>query len=740
MADRSRDEASSGGANFGGMSRAAFLKVAGATGVVVTASGGVITLLNSPVKAQAIGEFGPLFVEPIIYVPSEFARNGKTRVNRPSTDIEDDCIERENKEGQTFSFCKPAAGQNGLLPDGRFLYMNALEGTEDNERIAFDADTFIQNDQSRVLKINYTNNKKSQWLRPKRPTGGVEETPTELIPGLTVSDDEKYNNGAFFCAHQCHLPNGCVLVVGGTLWYQEGPGTPADPLELEGLNASRFFDYKLNKWVQTNDMNIGRWYPAVIPLPNGDPLVMGGVFKLVKPVYVPPEESGEPQTLDSGGNVREVERFDLASGEWVDQGEGARKSLPLMPRIHLLPNGHVSYNGAGQAFNPLGQDPEQPTWNFVATFDPEAQLWIETGLLAGTGSSFPGSKLSTTEVPLMLEPDDDGNYTKLEILNGGGTSGLGVLTNPGSFFPNNHSRIDTFDTTKAPDEVGYYTSEDTDTMFSPTPAPDAPELSEITPDLSELPGGLELPGELPELPVTFGLGRWYGDAVLLPDGKVFVSSGGDRDEVVFPGNEFPILECEVFDRDDKSDHPNGSWKVVGEQTRARTYHNTNSLLPTGQILIGGHAPIPFGYVSHDSDVIPGTRNEDGRDPTFQIWDPPYISDRNRPKINVKNNGSGKPLRAEVGGRLTVPTSDGADVEDVVIMKIPSTTHINDTEQRGLVLPVIRRNRSGVTARMPKTLAELGGPGFYLAFIRNADKVPSEGVFVKVPKRGPVTSS
>lgn len=377
----------------------------------------------------------------------------------------------------------------------------------------------------------------------------------------------------------------------------------------------------------------------------------------------------------------------------------------------------------------------QATWNFVATYDPEAKQWNETGIIAGTGSSFPGSKLSTTETPLLLEPDGDGNYTKFELLNGGGTSGLGALTNPGSIFPNNHSRIDTFDITLPLNEGGY-SSVDTGTMFSPPLAPGAPapEIPDLPPEIPGLPDGT------PPLPDTFGPGRWYGDAVLLPDGKVFVSGGGDRDEVVFPGNEFPVLECELFDREDTTDSPNGSWTVVGQMDRGRTYHNTNLLLPTGQVIIGGHLPIVFGYVSHDSDVIPGTRNEDGRDPTFQIWDPPYISEPNRPRINVAKNGTKDPLNAEVGKRLVIPTKDGAGIEDVVIMKIPSDTHINDTEQRGLILEVRDSDNNSVTARMPKTLAELGGPGFYLAFIRNADKVPSEGVFVEVPNKGPETPS
>ena len=701
-------ERAPGEASLDGLTRAQFLKVAGATGAIVTASGSAIALLAEPAKAQS-GSFGPVFVEPYIYYPKYHVKRYPQFGTREKSNAE--CIPPPGKPEQKRRFCKPAAGSNGLLPDGRFLFVNALEGTEDSEAFgAGDSDKAVEDSVSRVIKINYENHKKSRFLKPFQSIGAKrDDAPSETVPGVTIGTNRRGNNADLFCSSQCHLPGGEILFVGGTNWYTE----PSTVVELEGNSGSRFFDWKRNKWFETKgQMLFGRWYPSLIPLADGSPLALGGVHKLEKPIF-DGEGQGEPPFYDSGKNNRFIEKLNLKTGKWELQGgpesptNTARISLPLQPRLKLLPNGHVAFNGCGQAFSPNGQDAEQATWVLVKTYNPKTETWTEHNISGfGLAPGDLGGKYSTFEVPLLLEADGSGDYKRMELLVAGGV--LGGTNNPGTYFAVNTSRIDKFEVDG--DTVTYGPSVETGPLHG-DPEADPPIV-----------------------------GRWFSDAVLLPDGTVFISSGADRDEVVFPGAELPVLTCELFDRNNTADSSNGSWTIVGRQTNPRTYHNTNSLLPTGEVIIGGHAPIPFGYVSHDSDVIPGTRNSDGRDPTFQIWSPDYISDPNRPAIDFSGRGrfgSNKPLRAKVGNKLVIPTTTpGTDVTDVVLLRLPSTTHINDLEQRGLVLPVHTANASRVVATMPKTLAELGSPGYYLAFIR-VNGVPSEGVFVRVLNRGKV---
>ena len=48
--------------------------------------------------------------------------------------------------------------------------------------------------------------------------------------------------------------------------------------------------------------------------------------------------------------------------------------------MHLLPNGNVLFNAAGQAFNPLGQAYDEALWNIAATYDPRAKKWKDLGI------------------------------------------------------------------------------------------------------------------------------------------------------------------------------------------------------------------------------------------------------------------------------------------------------------------------------------------------------------------------
>src|SRR2546421_193941 len=321
--------------------------------------------------------------------------------------------------------CKPAGATVVALANGKVLYWDALEGTENVQlSIVLEFAKQARNDRSRTIDLSGpqpvfgTPNPADAGANPGGYSGNPLPVPSLPLP--SGNGDTTVNDGDLFCADQVQLAS--------------------------------------------------------------------GVSKLLKPVY-----PGRP--FDSGTNVKQLELYDPATGQWSVLPESANRSLPLFPRLHLLPNGHVYYDVAGQSFNPFGQAYDEAFWNLAASFDPTGNRWADLGVpgvTAGSPDPGVGFRGSTFSTMLPLEPDASGNYTKASFLTAGGTPSA-VAPSPGTPLGSNASRIDTVN-------IGPTGSE---------------TLS------SESTGPLQN-------------ARWYPSGVLLPSGQVMAFSGADIDAVQAP--------------------------------------------------------------------------------------------------------------------------------------------------------------------------------------------------------------
>ena len=151
----------------------------------------------------------------------------------------------------------------------------------------------------------------------------------------------------------------------------------------------------------------------------------------------------------------------------------------------------------------------------------------------------------------------------------------------------------------------------------------------------------------------------------------------DRDDVDAPGLGFAIKQAELFTPDGKG---GGTWTPLATANQERTYHNTAILLPTGQVLVAGHAPIPAGY--YKQMTLPGFENNI-RDASLELFNPPYLS-RGRPSGDPRP----RPTAAwPTAARLTIPTADAASIKSVVLVRNPALTHLVDGDQRTVELPI-----------------------------------------------------
>jgi hypothetical protein len=155
----------------------------------------------------------------------------------------------------------------------------------------------------------------------------------------------------------------------------------------------------------------------------------------------------------------------------------------------------------------------------------------------------------------------------------------------------------------------------------------------------------------------------------------------------------------------------GSWRDAGQVSRKRTYHNTAILLADGTVLIGGNAPIPalYNQVLDGPNLPgrPGTNNH--HDPSFQVYEPPYIHDPNRPTVTKVDPEP---------GQLVVHTPQAANIASVVMIRNTAQTHLVDGDAREVTLPIASRNTDGgdptVTVNLPASTNVMpNGP--YLLF-------------------------
>lgn len=115
-----------------------------------------------------------------------------------------------------------------------------------------------------------------------------------------------------FCAGQTVLPDGKVLVAGGTDKYDD----------FVGSVATYLFDPTLRQWIRVDDMDAHRWYPTLVTMGDGRAVVSSGI-------------------------TAPNEVFDPAVG-WSKLPNTT--TLPLYPHLLLLSDGRLFYTG-GQLGN-----------------------------------------------------------------------------------------------------------------------------------------------------------------------------------------------------------------------------------------------------------------------------------------------------------------------------------------------------------------------------------------------------
>lgn len=192
--------------------------------------------------------------------------------------------------------------------------------------------------------------------------------------------------------------------------------------------------------------------------------------------------------------------------------------------------------------------------------------------------------------------------------------------------------------------------------------------------------------------------RRQHNAVILPDGKVFIVGGSSGSG--FDDSTNPVLPTEMWDP------ATGQFTQMASIATYRGYHSTALLLPDGRALSAG------GNV--------GGANA-------QIFSPPYLSAGTRPAISSAPTGVG------YGQTVFIGTPDASSITQVTWLRTASTTHTFDESQRFMRLSFSQAN-GGLNVTMPAN-GNIAPPGYYLLFLLNSSGVPSVARILQITQDG-----
>ncbi|WP_440087554.1 galactose oxidase-like domain-containing protein [Streptosporangium sp. LJ11] len=198
----------------------------------------------------------------------------------------------------------------------------------------------------------------------------------------------------------------------------------------------------------------------------------------------------------------------------------------------------------------------------------------------------------------------------------------------------------------------------------------------------------------------------YPNAVLLPDDTVF-SFNGSSDYRGRGASD--VLRAEVYRPESNSFHEAAA-PAVG-----RNYHAEGLLLPDGRVLGMGSDPL-FG---DKAGSLPGTFDQ-----RIEIYTPTYL--HNGEKAPVFTGGRESVF---LGRRAGFQTPDAARIHQVRLMRPSAVTHVTDVEQRSIRLD-FTRVKTGIIAEIPSNPA-LVPPGWYMLFGVTARGTPSPARWVHV---------
>lgn len=345
-----------------------------------------------------------------------------------------------------------------------------------------------------------------------------------LVPGQVQSPDSDV-----FCAHHVFIGDGRLLIAGGTSeWPLDGDGHAHD-LAFLGHSRCWLYNPRARKWVETARLNRnsdqpdeprsgGRWYPGLAALGDGSALALFGHLDV----------------NDFRHRNNTPERYYPGRHGWVDlpeimggfgePNEDGRRYL-FFPRAHVLPSGKV-FSATPMPVDFASQADGSDGPHFSTAFDPDTAAYTTPRAAGADGV--------------------DGNWSYPAVL-------LPLLPKDGAY----NARM-------------LYTSGAQPKWIDTDAA--SPGWSNTGPRDASL----------------ATRARTYSNSVILPTGQVCVVGGMANVDPEDPVLQAEIYTPDIDWTTNSYGAGGGTWSLDSSSAiNARNYHSTALLLPNGKVWVSG---------------------------------------------------------------------------------------------------------------------------------------------------------
>jgi hypothetical protein len=207
----------------------------------------------------------------------------------------------------------------------------------------------------------------------------------------------------------------------------------------------------------------------------------------------------------------------------------------------------------------------------------------------------------------------------------------------------------------------------------------------------------------PDLPQ----GTRYLNSVIMPDDTVFTANGAEDYRGRSASN---ILKAQFYD-------PKGNvFREAASPTVGRNYHSEALLLPDGRVASFGSDPL------YDDQQNTKLGHFEQR---MEIFTPPALHSGGADRPVLKDG----PKQLDKSHRATFRTDDTDRIVKARLMRPSAVTHTTDVEQRSIELGITKKGNA-VTFDVPKDSA-LVPPGWYMLFVTDADGTSSDAKWIQV---------